>query len=91
MIRDEGRRIFKYQLPIEDCTEIDMPKGAKVLCVQVQNEQPFLWAEVLPESGLMKLRRFYVIGTGHPMPVLAKRYIGTFQLVNESFIGHVYE
>jgi len=84
--------IYKYPLPLDNLSIIDMPTGAHVLCVQVQNDIPCLWAIVDPQQPLER-RPFRLSGTGHllALDVGASRYIGTFQLNNGSFIGHVFE
>jgi hypothetical protein len=39
-------RVFKYQLAIADRQVLSMPKGAKILCVQIQRASPQIWALV---------------------------------------------
>lgn len=86
--------IYKYPLAIEDEQQIEMPQGAKVLCVQMQNGTPYLWAEVNPEAPMTK-NTFYVRGTGHQLGKVATAsigctYIGTFQMAGGSLVFHVY-
>lgn len=88
--RDPASVIYKYELSVEDAVEIQMPAGADVLCVQVQQSKPYLWAKV-HTSATETTRKFYVVGTGHPMPVDAKEYVGTFQLQGGSLVFHVFE
>jgi hypothetical protein len=81
--------IYKYSLSVD--TELELPVGARILCVQVQHEVPCVWVwlpEVLtpPEK-----RRIVVIGTGQPMPSGKATYIGTFQLADGQFVGHTFE
>ena len=85
--------IWKYSLQVTDEQVIDMPKGASLLTVQVQGEMACLWAIVEPSMPMEK-RTFVVVGTGHEkdfdfFDVLT--YIGTFQMVQGAFIGHVFE
>ena len=93
--------IWKY--PIRDVDiasaifELDMPKGAKVLTVQMQGNSPVMWALVNPETKKVK-RMFLVKGTGHPIEDRATclaisqpdTYIGTFQLAGGALIFHVF-
>ena len=81
--------IHKYDLPIADEVFVDMPEGASVLCVQMQDGLPRLWAVV--ETTLpMKPRHFRVFGTGNPITkFLMGRYIGTVQ--DGLWVWHVYE
>lgn len=84
-------RIFKYKLEVGDKMHIDMPSGAEVLAVQVQYDTVCIWALVDPDRPT-QTRTFRVFGTGHEMPQSeALNYIGTFQLLDGQFVGHVFE
>ena len=84
--------IHKYPLNVEALPTIKMPAGAQVLCVQVQKGAPCLWAIVDPDQPL-EYRYFRVCGTGYGfgMDRTNSRYIGTFQLDEGAFVGHVFE
>lgn len=82
--------IYKYPLEVTGSQSISMPKGAKVLCVQVQRDVPCLWA-IVDLANEVNLRRFRIWGTGHPVDESDLRYIGTFQLNEGGFVGHVFE
>ncbi len=88
-------KIYKYQLETADKQEIEMPVFAKVLTVQTQNEIPCLWVEVDAEETDMETRYFKIFGTGESItrdrPNDMYRYIGTYQLLGGSFVGHVFE
>lgn len=92
--RSNTTRIYKYDLPVVDKAVVSMPKGAEVLTVQVQNDWPDsqvrLWAKINLEAPI-ESRMFFVVGTGHPMPVEAGRFIGTFQLNEGRLVFHVFE
>ena len=82
--------IWKYALEVEDEQSILMPCGARLLCVQVQNEQPCLWALVDPGSQ-REFREIYTVGTGCSMPAgLVPPYVGTYQLRGGSLVFHVF-
>lgn len=83
-------KIYKYNIPVVDFFELELPIGAKILCVQTQNEMPCIWAMVDP-SAAKHPRRFSVIGTGHEIEFTTTLYIGTFQMMNGSFVGHLFE
>lgn len=89
------RTIWKYELPIADEFTIEMPAGAKVLCVQVQRRIPWpipcLWAEV-DTTREPVLFRFRLFGTGHDLPVgvPGSGYVGTFQTNEGAFVWHLY-
>jgi hypothetical protein len=83
--------IWKFQLQIVDCIEVDMPRGAVVLCVQVQSGTPCLWCLVEP-SNKIETRKFRIYGTGHPIERNIPRiYIGTVQVGGGSLVFHVFE
>ena len=44
------KKIFKYTIIPNDRIEIEMPKNAEILTVQIQYEQPQLWALVNPDA-----------------------------------------
>ena len=86
----EMKTIFKYPLTLSE-QGIEMPEGAQILTVQVQNNTPYLWALVSPSSPT-ELKRITVLGTGHSIiedKFLA--YIGTFQLDCGELVFHVFE
>lgn len=88
-------RIYKYPLIITDKQEIEMPKNAKILCVQAQNDMPCIWALVDKyESaiGQTRTRTFYTYGTGHDIgrPEILN-YIGTYQLHSGALVFHLFE
>ncbi len=84
-------QIFKYQLEMEDVVWIDMPAEAEILTMQTQYDIPCIWALVDPDRPI-RPRKFRILGTGHVVPQTEPlKYIGTFQLLNGQFIGHVFE
>ena len=71
-----------------------MPKGAQILTVQAQHDIPCIWALVEPKAGLAEeeTRKFRMFGTGHEIHDHSELfYIGTFQLNDGAFIGHLFE
>lgn len=67
--------------------EVEMPKGAEILTLQVQHGIPCLWARLCPAREKVK-RRFSVIGTGWDFDG-AGAYVGTYQ--QDGFVWHVFE
>lgn len=90
MTRDKNVMIYKYPLALVDEQHVEMPAGADVLCVQIQDGRPCIWAKVDVRS-TPTARLFYVVGTGHPMPVKAQEYVGTFQMQDGALVFHVFE
>jgi hypothetical protein len=87
------KTVWKFSFTPDDDIEIDMPEGAQILTVQIQFEQPCIWALVDPKSKLKK-KRFKLIGTGHPIEIndiVDYRYVGTFQLMEGQLVFHLFE
>jgi hypothetical protein len=84
------KTIHKFPLDVIDDQPFEMPIGAKVLCVQVQNGLPCIWAEVNTEVP-KENRWFSVYGTGAELAAFDHTYIGTFQLRDGQLVFHVYE
>jgi hypothetical protein len=82
--------IYKYPLPMDDEAGIQIPTGAQVLAVQVQNENPYIWALVETDAPPI-IRRFCIRGTGHTFKGNEGKYIGTFQLYDGNLVFHVFE
>lgn len=87
------RKVFKYELAIEDYVEIKMPMGAQVLSVGVQNDMPVLWALVNPDIPEMAYK-FRLTGTGHEIDekeASSMKFVGTCIMLGGSFVLHVFQ
>lgn len=84
--------VWKFEIPIDDYVELQMPKGAKLLAFQTQNEVPCLWALVDPAAEIQK-RRFRFAGTGHLISnrPASLEYVGTCQMRGGAFVWHLFE
>lgn len=85
--------IWKYVLDTTDTQTIEMPSGAKVLTVQVQNGEPCIWALVNTDNKIEE-RTFRIYGTGHHMDykyVDKETYIGSYQLSGGLLVFHLFE
>ena len=60
--------IWKFPLDVQPYNKIEMPSGAKILSLQVQNNKPTLWILVEPERATREIRTFAMIPTGGPFP-----------------------
>jgi hypothetical protein len=84
------KTIYKFALSrLESCPVVDMPCGAQILDVQVQNDKICLWA-IVESTEKFEARKFFVVGTGHPLPPNAGAHIGTVQSKGP-FVWHVFE
>lgn len=84
--------VWKFPLEIKDFQNILMPKGAKIIHVDAQNDVPCIWALVDAKEDT-ESRSFLIHGTGHNIeyPLSRINHIGSFQLDGGSFVGHVFE
>ena len=82
-------RVFKYPIKLLS-NELDMPLGAEVLTVQVQENVITLWAKV-DDQAPMERRGFLVLGTGDKFKGDEGAYIGTVQKADGYLIWHVFE
>lgn len=87
------KTIYKYNLEVTDVQQVQLPKEAKILCVQTQHGEPHLWAEVDTDK-TPEARTIEIFGTGHPISQEMgqnRRYISTFQLQGGLLVFHAYE
>tara|TARA_R110000803_G_scaffold20201_16_gene52282 strand:- start:539 stop:799 length:261 start_codon:yes stop_codon:yes gene_type:complete len=82
-------KIYKYEFEVVDELTIAMPRGARVLSVDVQRGAPCMWALVDPDE-LPLNRKFAVYGTGHPMDQVGE-FVGTFQMAGGLLVFHLFE
>jgi hypothetical protein len=87
--------IWKFRLPPYDdrgmvtyWPVVEMPQGARVLTLQMQDDEPTLWAVVEPEAP-PELRQFVIVGTGHEVPAGTGGYVGSWQW--PSLVFHLFE
>ena len=82
--------IHKYGLASSGRWDMSLPKGAKVLAVASQRNEPQLWALIDPSKD-DECRQFMVVPTGRSFDAERVVYIGTIQLDDGQFVGHVFE
>jgi hypothetical protein len=83
--------IWKFPLPVQDYSIIEMPEGSIPLAVQIQGQSPCLWVQVPDDTADLVPRRFAIHGTGHPMHQSGYRYISTFQMHGGALVFHAFE
>lgn len=87
-------RIFKYSLKVTDTQAVKLPRGAKLLHVDVQPDAPrtiCLWAEVDPFAP-SEFVQIEVHGTGNLMGAsTTRKYIGSCLMDGGRLVGHVYK
>ena len=88
----DDRRKMILQYVLQPRTELDLPKGAEILSVGVQDDQIVLWALGNPKSEC-ETRRFAAVPPGVYLEtelVRPIRFLGTAQLMG-SLVYHVFE
>ena len=80
--------IWKFPLDITDKQMVEMPRGARLLCVQMQYSTPCIWALVSPD-GERQTRRIITRCTGHRIDEEVGDYIGTYQ--TGPLVFHVFD
>jgi hypothetical protein len=73
-----------------DYFEIEMPVGAEILCVQVQYGTAKIWA-LVDDPTITEKRKFRIKVTGEEFNRFDLKYIGTVQLHDGHFVGHLFE
>ena len=84
------KSIWKFRGDREhDVIELSMPKDAKVLSVGLQHDRLTFWAEVFTGTEIeYEIRKFFVVGTGHPLPV-NYGFVGT--VFQGPFVWHIFD
>lgn len=83
--------IYKYEIPVVDEFDLNLPLGSKILSVVEQNDNIVLYAMVIPEL-ITKPVKIRVIGTGNPMPSGMSDYefLGTVKLYEGKLMFHIF-
>ncbi len=88
-------KVYKYAIPRTADSWVEMPEGAKILCVDEQDDLIVIWALVDPKAQKEK-RHFSIVGTGWDTRD-GLVYIGTVFSRNPAtgfpngFVWHVFE
>ena len=83
------RKVYKYDIPMEDEFTLDLPTGSQILTAQSQFNQPKLWVLVDPDKP-KKPAKFRLAGTGHPIDDRVGQYICSFQLHGGALVFHLF-
>jgi hypothetical protein len=70
-----GRRIFKYQMPVLEHFEMELPEDSNILRVQDHGGMFWMWAEGDTDLPL-ETRVFKSFKTGAEMPDIEMSYVG---------------
>lgn len=83
--------IWKYVLPTQVESTLNMPAGAKIIHCNTQHGAICLWAEVNPAAAEDEKRTFQIVGTGFQELTRDMEYLGTVMTENKNFVWHIYE
>lgn len=81
--------IYKYQLPITDDFEIQLPINSEFLKIDIQHENVVMWVK-LDKDSEMKFYQFHCYGTGHPIENKNLKYIDTIIIDNGNLVFHYF-
>jgi len=89
--------IEQFELKGKHQQIVEMPAGAAVITVGVQEGDVYLYAYCDPQAPKIK-RHFLVVTNGEGLPEEPRHYIGTFfmpaisakYLTRKSYVGHVF-
>jgi hypothetical protein len=87
-----NRVIWRFPFVINDSVMVLMPKGARVLSVEMVREQPSVYAVVDPDAPPAEVR-FRLFGTGHVhSPTdFPSTFVGTFQIPEAALVFHLFQ
>lgn len=83
-------KIYKYEIPLQETCQIEVPGKSKILDVQVQDGKIQAWVKIIDENCDTKIiLKFYIVATGlefnHSEDI---QYCKTVQLDN--FVWHIF-
>ena len=85
------KTIWKFPLQVTDSQDINMPIGAKILCLQMQAGAPCIWALVDPKAATYPMK-IVMYGTGHEIHDMnSLLYLGTFQIYAGALMYHAFQ
>ena len=82
--------IWKFDIGESFDSWMEMPKGAKILSVQIQKGRLCLWAIVNPDAERVP-RHIVVVGTGHELGFCNGAFINTIQMAGGDLIWHIFD
>lgn len=84
-------RIHKYPLTHAPIQAVAMPKGARILSVQLQRDEPTLWVLCDPSAPSAPRRILTVPTGGYTNPSEKIEHLATLQYSSGAFVTHVFE
>lgn len=84
------RTIWKFSFRLKPEATFSMPKGAEIIHVAEQHGDVHLWA-IVDDAKTAEERKFFLIGTGHPLPDVKLSHLGTALVYHGDLVLHVFE
>lgn len=90
------KTIFKYPINLNPYVnqEVWMPPDAQILTVQIQKNQPCIWALIDTDDIRAKAFQIEIFETGQEIEQendVERRYLGTCQMDDGDYVFHVFE
>lgn len=91
-----SRVVWKYELGVPSflpgVLDIMLPRGAEILHVGLQRDNPTVWALVDPLEPPTERRELVLMGTGHEYEgTEALNHLGTLLMDGDALVMHVFE
>jgi hypothetical protein len=83
------KEIWKYNVPVEEYFDIEMPKKSKVLSFQMQGNKPTIWVLTSHEDKELTNEHFCLVGTGQSFLPHYNKHIGTIQ--KNGYVWHLFQ
>ena len=99
--------VYKFPFQVDDSVTLELPRGAKVLKVDLMGGDPCMWAlvdrtraeerDTIGDQGEQmvdsEFRTFRIAGTGHVIKYIVEEldYIDSFKMRDGRLIFHVFE
>lgn len=84
------KKVFKFKVqPGSNLVAMHERAIPRAVGLDPADGQPAMWAEVDPHAPMFNAH-VMLVGTGHPLPPEAARFVGTIVGHNSMFVWHVY-
>lgn len=83
------KTVYKYPLAHQAGNKIEIPVLSNIMCLQMQNGTPTIWA-LVDTNATKEYRHIRIYATGEPFDEgFSHRYVGTYQIAG--FVFHAFE
>lgn len=82
-------KIYKYPIKLQSENHIELPVGAEILHIGVQDGTIYIWTLFNTEIQETEIRKIHAIGTGFPFNKGNKKHLTT--VLMSRFVWHIFE